>query len=175
VSKVYLSIAAIAAFGAAVPALATATQATAPRAAAPAAAQAPPNRAAMIKNLDGAFKSIDTNGDGTLNAAELGAAESKVQQRRVAQLRGQYDANFAKLDTNKDGQLSKAEFMVAAPRTPATPPNGANLVTQLDKNKDGKVSADEYRTPVLARFDALDANKDGTISAAERQAAQTNR
>ena len=170
-SKVYLSIAAIAAFGAAVPALATATQATAPRAAAP-AAQAPPTRAMIVKNLEATFKSIDTNGDGTLSAAELGAAEGKVQQRRLVQLRAQYDANFAKLDTNKDGQLSKSEFMVAAPRTPATAPNGANLVTQLDRNKDGKIGADEYRAPALARFDAFDTNKDGTISDAERQAAQ---
>jgi Ca2+-binding EF-hand superfamily protein len=82
------------------------------------------------------------------------------------------DAEFTKLETNKDGQLSKAEFMAAAPVSPSTPANGAALLSQLDKNKDGKVSIDEYRAPVLARFDTLDTNKDGTISAAERQAAQ---
>jgi hypothetical protein len=71
--------------------------------------------------------------------------------------------------------LSKAEFMAAAPQAPATAPNGANVLGQLDKNKDGKVSADEYRAPVLARFDALDTNHDGVISATERQAAQTRR
>ncbi len=170
-SKAYVSIAAIAAFSAAVPALASAAQAPAPRTGA-APAQPAPTRAAMVKSLDANFKTIDTNGDGTLSAAELGAAESKVQQRRLAQLRGQHDANFVKLDTNKDGQLSKAEFMAAAPRTPTVAPNGANLLAQLDKNKDGKASADEYRAPMLNRFDTLDTNKDGTISPAERQAAQ---
>ena len=44
-------------------------------------------------------------------------------------------------------------------------------MAQLDKNKDGKISTDEYRAPVLARFDRADTNKDGTISATERQAA----
>lgn len=171
--KAYVSIAAIAAFAGAVPTFAMAAQAQAPRAAQ--ADQPAPTRAAMVRNLDANFKTIDTNGDGTLSSAELGAAEGKVQQRRLAQIRAQYDANFAKLDTNKDGQLSKTEFMVAAPTKPATPPNGANLLTQLDKNKDGKASTDEYRAPVLARFDALDSNKDGTLSAAERQASQASK
>lgn len=169
-SKTTVFIAAIAAVGVAVPSFASA-QAPAPRAGA-GAAQAAPNRAMMVKNLDTNFKAIDTNGDGTLNAAELGVQESKVQQARLGQLRKNYEAGFTKLDTNKDGQLSKTEFMVAAPSKPATPPNGAQVLAQLDKNKDGKASADEYRAPMLARFDALDGNKDGTISAAERQAAQ---
>ena len=169
-SKATVFIAAIAAVGAAVPSLASA-QTPAPRAGAQ-PAQAAPTRAMMVRNLDANFKSIDSNGDGTLNAAELGTQESKVQQNRLAQLRKNYEAGFTRLDTNKDGQLSKTEFMVAAPNKPATPPNGAQILAQLDKNKDGKASADEYRTPMLARFDALDANKDGTISAAERQAAQ---
>ena len=170
-SKTTVFIAAIAAVGAAVPSLASATQAPAARPAGQ-PAQAAPTRATMVKNLDANFKSIDSNGDGTLNAAELGAQESKVQQNRLGQLRRNYEAGFTRLDTNKDGQLSKTEFMVAAPNKPATPPNGAQILAQIDKNKDGRASADEYRTPMLARFDALDTNKDGTISAAERQAAQ---
>ena len=86
-----------------------------------------------------------------------------------------FEGDFAKLDTNKDGQLSKVEFMVAAPRAPATAPNGAKIVTQLDRNKDGKVSGDEYRAPIVARFDALDKNRDGVINPSERQAAATPR
>ena len=116
-------------------------------------------------------KVIDTNGDGTLSAAEIQAAEAKVQQQRIVALRGRVDAEFTKLDTNKDGVLSKAEFMAAAPQASAATPNGAAIVAQLDKNKDGKVTVDEYRAPVLVRFDALDKNHDGTLSAAERQAA----
>jgi Ca2+-binding EF-hand superfamily protein len=172
VSKSYVSLAAAIAFAATAPAFATA--ATAQTAAKPAAgaAQAAPNRTAVLKNLEGSFKALDANGDGTLSQAEIAAAEAKSQQQRVGVLRSRMDAEFTKLDTNKDGQLSKAEFLAAAPQKPAAAPNGANLLAQLDKNKDGKVSPDEYRAPILSRFDKVDANHDGTLSATERQAAQ---
>jgi Ca2+-binding EF-hand superfamily protein len=146
--------------------------AVAAQAAKPAAAAQAPTRANLVKQTDGAFKSIDTNADGTLSAAELGVAEGKVQQQRIAQLRSRAEAEFAKLDTNKDGSLSKAEFMAVAPQTSSATPNGAAIVTQLDKNKDGKVTADEFRAPRLTAFDRIDANHDGTLSPAERQAAQ---
>ena len=133
--------------------------------------QQTPTRAGLLKSLDTNFKAIDPNGDGTLSSAELGAAEGKVQQRRIAAIRTRVDGEFTKLDTNKDGQLNKAEFMAAAPTTAPTPPNGAAIVTKLDSNKDGKVSADEYRAPMVNTFDRADANKDGTLSVAERQAA----
>jgi Ca2+-binding EF-hand superfamily protein len=161
-----LSLAALVALGLTVPA-AVAAQ---PKPAA-ASAQAQ-TRAGLMNSLQSNFKTIDTNGDGTLSAAELQAAESKVQQQRIAQLRGRVEAEFAKLDTNKDNQLSKAEFMAAAPSAPSQAANGAALLSQLDKSKDGKVTVDEYRAPVLARFDAVDTNKDGTISQSERAAAQ---
>jgi Skp family chaperone for outer membrane proteins len=172
-SKVYLSIAAAALLGAAVPALATAAPAPAARGATPAAgAQQVPTRAALLKNLDTNFKAVDANGDGVLSQPELAAAEAKGQQQRLTQIRNRVDAEFTKLDTNKDGMLSKAEFMAAAPSSAGAAPNGSNILAQLDKNKDGKISADEYRAPVLSRFDRMDTNHDGTLSATERQAAQ---
>jgi len=157
---------------AAVPAFAAVAQAPAPKPAAPAAAgQSLPNRAAVVRNLDATFKNVDTNGDGSLNSAEIAAAETKAQQQRATTVRSKVEAEFTKLDTNKDGSLSKSEFMAAAPQPKLSPPNPAGIIAQLDKNKDGKVSADEYRAPILARFDKADTNKDGTISGAERQAA----
>ena len=172
-SNRYFSYAALLALGASAPALATAAPTPArPAGAQPAAAQTPPTRAVLIKNMDSNFKAIDTNGDGALSQSELAAAEAKSVQQREAAMRTRMEGEFAKLDTNKDGSLSKAEFLAATPPASSGTPNGASILSQLDKNKDGKVSPDEYRTPVLSRFDALDTNHDGTLSATERQAAQ---
>ena len=174
-SKFLLSSAALVALASSGPlaaAVAPAAAQAAKPAAKPAAAAQVPTRANLVRQTDGSFKAIDTNSDGTLSAAELGVAEGKVQQQRIAQLRGRADAEFAKLDTNKDGSLSKAEFMAVAPTPSSATPNGAAIVTTLDKNKDGKVTADEFRAPRLAAFDRIDTNHDGTLSQAERQAAQ---
>ena len=170
-TKFYLSLAAAMTVATASPAIAAAAvQAKAPPAAAkPAAAQAL-TRTALTRDLDATFKAIDTNGDGTLTANEVGAAELKVLQNRASAVRTRMDGEFTKLDTNKDGQLSKAEFMAAVPAGPTAAPNGAPALAALDKNKDGKVSLDEYRAPRLSAFDKADTNHDGTISAAERQA-----
>ena len=127
-----------------------------------------------MRSLDTSFKAVDTNGDGTLNPAEIAAGEAKGIQQRVAALRSRVEGEFARLDTNHDGQLSKAEFMAAAPTAPTATPDASKVLAALDKNKDGKVSADEFRAPRLSVFDKLDTNHDGTLSAAERQAAQAN-
>jgi hypothetical protein len=165
-AKHSLSIAALIVLGAAAPVTASAAQ----TAAAPSTARPPlPTRATVQKNLDTQFKGIDSNGDGTLNAAEINAAEAKVIQGRMAAVRGRVEGEFARLDTNKDGSLSKAEFMALAAQVKMPATNGQAILAQLDKNKDGKVSADEYRAPILAQFDAADLNHDGTLSAAEAQ------
>jgi Ca2+-binding EF-hand superfamily protein len=173
VTKLNFMLAAAVALGSA-PALATAVAAAPAK---PAAQPARPaaqslTRAALTKQLDATFKAVDANGDGTLTSQEIGAAELKVLQQRAGMVRTRLNAEFTKLDTNKDGILSKAEFMAAAPQAPAAKPNGANAVAQLDKNKDGKVSADEYRSPILSRFDRFDSNHDGTLSPTEQQAAK---
>lgn len=165
-SNPYLALAALAMLGGA-------AQAQAP--AKSAATQQAPTRANLLKGLDATFKAVDTNGDGTLSAAEVQVAEDKIQQQRVAAIRSRMDAEFAKLDTNKDGQLSKAEFLAATPTLPDAGPSGAAVVTRLDKNKDGKISVDEFRAPRLSLFDAIDRNKDGVISDAERKAAAARR
>jgi Ca2+-binding EF-hand superfamily protein len=132
-------------------------------------------RADFSKQIDATFKMIDANGDGWFSKAELAAAELKMRQQRAAAMRTRLDGEFTKLDTNRDGQLSRTEFMVAAPSMPAKMPDGSSLVAELDKNHDGKISPDEYRVPMLARFDTVDSNHDGSLSPTERQAAQASR
>ena len=164
-SKTYLTICA------AIAATAASASAAGAAPAKPAQSAQIPTRAALTSNIDQSFKAADTNGDGVLSVQEVSATEAKVLKQRVEVARQRMEQEFTKLDTNKDGQLSKAEFMAAAPTAPTTAPDGAKLLAELDKNKDGKVSLDEYRAPLLSRFDAVDTNHDGTISAAERQAA----
>jgi Ca2+-binding EF-hand superfamily protein len=165
VSKTYLTICA------AIVATAASASAAGAAPAKPAQSAQIPTRAALTSNIDQSFKAADTNGDGVLSVQEVSATEAKVLKQRVEVARQRMEQEFTKLDTNKDGQLSKAEFMAAAPQGPATKPTGADVLAQLDKNKDGKITLDEYRAPMLARFDAADTNHDGTLSTAERQAA----
>ena len=161
-----LSFAAAVALGAASPAFATTAAAAPPAKPAPAAQGTQSiTRAAVVANRDAVFKKIDTNGDGSISAAELANAEAAIGRARL-------DAEFTRLDTNKDGQLSKAEFLAAAPPASALMQASAKTVAALDKNHDGKVTPDEFRAPQLAGFDKLDTNHDGTLSPTERQAAQ---
>lgn len=130
------------------------------------------SRADFVKRAAEEFGAIDSGHHGFVTKTDFAAAELKARQQSVAAARSRFEGEFAKLDTNRDNQLSLSEFMVAAPKAPTTAPNGADVMPKLDANHDGKVSLDEYRAPILARFDRLDANHDGVISPAERQAAQ---
>lgn len=127
-------------------------------------------RADFTSKLPAMFKAIDTANRGYFTQADLAAADVKIRDQRVAAARQRFDGEFTKLDTDKNGQLSRNEFMAAAPTMPAKLPDGSEILAQLDKNHDGKVSLDEYRAPLLARFDAIDTNHDGVIEPSERQA-----
>lgn len=130
-----------------------------------------PTRADVLKNSQATFSELDTNKDGSLNKAEVDAAQARNQERAKTQMAQRVEQEFARLDTDKNGQLSRVEFRGAAPAVRANPGAGAAVIQRLDANKDGKISAEEFSAPLLAGFDRVDTNKDGTISEAERKAA----
>ena len=151
------------------------TAAAQPSQAGQAAAPAPQTltRSALANQLDSNFKAMDSNGDKSVSAAELEAAQKTQMARVSAALASRLDAQFAKLDSNKDGQLSPAEFRAAAPSPRVKP--AAEMLAEFDRNKDGKVTIDEHRAGPLANFDRLDADKNGTLSPQEQSAARNRR
>ena len=130
--------------------------------------KAPPTRAELSANLEANFKRADTNSDGTLIKAEVDAIQQRAADSATAAVRTRMEQEFGQLDTDKSGQLSRAEFLAAAPSPKVSP--GDTTLQRVDADKDGKVTLDEYRSLMLAAFDAIDANRDGTLSDAERRA-----
>lgn len=156
----------------AAPAVQLAQAQTPQRPAQQAQAPKPMTKTDFTKTIDSRFTNIDTNKDGSLSGAEIGAVQTRAMQQAAVAQQQKLEAEFKKLDTNKDNQVSLAEFKAALPPITAreTP---AQMLAQLDSNKDGKVSNAEYRTLPLANFDKMDANKDGTVTPQEVAAARS--
>ena len=130
-----------------------------------------PTRAALIKGLDATFKAVDTNGDGSLSAAELGPPRPRSSSSAWSPLRGQRRGGVrqARHQQGRSAEQGRVHGRRAHLRQS---PNGAAIVAQLDKNKDGKVSPTNIGRRGWRAFDKLDTNHDGTLSATERQAAR---
>ena len=152
-----------------VAALATAP-ALAQGAAAPARAPQPVAKSAYLQRVDASFAAVDTNKDGSIDRAEIEAAESRALSVRKAQLIKQREAAFRQLDKDKNGSLTLQEFNGPTAAQPLPKANATPMLTRLDANKDGKISAAENRTPAVAQFDRADSNKDGTLSVEEQRA-----
>ena len=133
----------------------------------------PLTKAQFAAQLDANFKSVDSNGDKILSAAEIEAAQSRAAAQAQANIAKRLETEFNRLDANKDGQLSPAEFKAGAPVPRVTP--AAQMLQQFDRNKNGKVEQEEFRAVPLANFDRIDTNKDGTISIEEQGAAGPRR
>lgn len=101
------------------------------------------------------LQALDTDGDGTLSAAEIQAAT----------------ASLLKLDRNHDGTLSADEFL---PQQPDRQSGGGADIVQLllsmDKNGDGVLTADELPDRMQPIFQRGDTDHDGKLTADEIKA-----
>ncbi|MEK0083842.1 EF-hand domain-containing protein [Benzoatithermus flavus] len=91
------------------------------------------------KTSDLAFLAADTNGDGFVDEAELGADQAK---------------RFHSLDANRDGFLTPDELVDADPAA----------FRRLDTNGDGRLSFQEVMAGKLEDFRRADTNGDGRLS-----------
>jgi Ca2+-binding EF-hand superfamily protein len=89
------------------------------------------------------IRMFDTDGDGTLDLAEVKKAASAL---------------FARLDRDHDGTLDKREL--AGRLSPKE-------FAAADPDHDGTLTADEYLAVVEQRFNAANPDKDGTLDAKE--------
>jgi hypothetical protein len=103
----------------------------------PIAAAQPAQDAAGTSELS--FLAADTDGDGLLDEAELGADQAK---------------RFRELDANADGYLEAGELET---------PDGA-MFAAVDKDGDGKLSFVEVMNAKMVGFTAADTNADGRVS-----------
>ena len=145
------------------------------------------------------FAKVDTDGNGSVNQAELDTLVSDISQKTGVSL-GDSKELFSKMDTNADGNLSSDELGegmkqllppppttmdFAQSRGPGGPggPGGANddLFSKVDSNSDGSVDATELKAftdkiqsdtggDVTDKFSQLDTDGDAKLSKAEFEA-----
>jgi len=104
------------------------------------------------------FATLDTNGDGVIDAAEIANAPVALK----------------KLDRNGDGKITEDEIRPAfggrgGPGGPGgqAPANVDEVVArmlQFDKNGDGKLAKDELPERMLGMMERGDVNKDGFLT-----------
>lgn len=135
----------------------------------------------FLKRRVESFTKRDKNGDGTLDALELGTAPIGVRQQRQER---RLQRLLVSLDTNADNKLTKQEFE-AQPADPAGAGVGRGtkrsaerqqlLFSFYDRNGDGVVEKAEYeagRNEEIAyakrkRLHALDRDGDGKVTLEE--------
>ena len=114
---------------------------------------------------DDLFAKIDTNGDGSVDKAELQTLTDKIK----ADTGNDTTDMFAKLDTDSDGKLTQTEFDAGKPQGtdsakgpggPSGPPPGGG--------PGGPGGAGKSESTSDTNYDALDTNQDGTVSELER-------
>lgn len=131
----------------------------------------------FLKRRIEAFTKRDKNGDGSLDAVELGQAPAGYRQQRREQ---RAERLLVRLDSNSDGKLTKSEFESPVDRegTSGVRRGGERrklLFSFYDRNGDGVVERSEYEAArseevefaKRRRMHALDRDGDGKVTLEE--------
>jgi Ca2+-binding EF-hand superfamily protein len=121
------------------------------------------------------FAKVDTNGDGSVDQAELGTMLDKISQKTGTSL-GDTAKVFASMDTNGDGSLSSDELGKGMKSIMPPPPSTMDFAQAHQGGPSGGGGGPQGAggsSSASTTFDPLDTNQDGTVSEAERLAGDT--
>lgn len=119
---------------------------------------APVARADMMTKVDARFAKIDTNGDGTIDAAEMAAYRDAMRTVRAERIAAMTEEERAKMQERRAGMKERW-----AKR---------GWLARVDANGDGLISREEFAAPAMKRFERMDADGDGIVTPDERKAAR---
>ncbi|WP_162937385.1 EF-hand domain-containing protein [Indioceanicola profundi] len=101
------------------------------------------------------MEKLDTNKDGSIDAAEFEAAAA---------------TRFSEIDANGDGSVTKEEATAHAVKaaTERATERAGKMFERLDADKDGTVTQAEFTQARGRMFEHMDRNDDGTLSRDDR-------
>lgn len=134
----------------------------------------PMARAEMMAKTEQRFAKLDTNGDGTIDAAEMAAHREAMKAARAERLASMSEEDKAKLQAKMQERRAamkerKAERSASTDGT-REQRNKGGWLARMDANGDGLITSEEFAAPAMKRFDRLDANGDGIVTPDERAA-----
>ena len=115
------------------------------------------------------FAKIDSNGDGSVDKAELQTAFDAIAQKTGGTAKSA-DALFGKFDTNGDGKLSASELDAGMKSLRSKPTSTVGMAGAQGKPAAGGPAGGGSSGATSASTDPLDTNGDGVVSALERAA-----
>lgn len=131
---------------------------------------------------DDKFKTMDSNGDGKVSAAEHAAGAKAMFEKMDANHDGsvtaaEMDAGHAMMKDRDDdmhgmkaGEKAKAGKDMDHDMDHGMEMSSADKIAKMDSNGDGMLSAAEHEAGAAAMFKEMDGNGDGSLSRSEMNA-----